>query len=840
MASALVGWLSVRSPDELATVISRRRDVLVGAPLVDLDNLALRLEKEGSVLAALSTVTLPQAQVVETLAGFGGPAVPLDRLAQALGRQPGDADLVAALAALGELALVWPDDAGDLRMAGPLWSHFEFPLGLGPRAAAVLETVDRARLGEIAAVWRLRPDRSRPLAGAIADVLTDERRVRAAVEAAPKDARALVEELARGGPTVELPARPEPATTWALDRGLIVADGWRQATMPGDVAMALRGSGWHAPFDPRPPALDVTLAPAAAVSREAAAAGTLAVLRMGALLDTAGRTPFTLLKSGGVGNRELRRAAKATGDTLAEDVRLWFEVGYAAGLLGLVDETVAPTAAYDDWAATTPAERLATIVTTWLGLATVPTSVSRPGGGPALAALMPDLGWGPVLDARPGVLRLLGSLPAGRGAAAATTADDGLLADGDTVAAALHWRLPTLVPTPESPDPLVECSLHEAALLGLVAHGALTPLGRALVEAPDTLGEVAAGLLPDAVAEAIFQADLTALVPGLPTAPLATLLDTAAERESTDGAATTWRFTAATVRAALDAGFTSATLLEGLRIVAAQGVLPQALEYLVGDVGRQHGLIRVRAVGCVLQTATPGLAAELVAARSLRGLGLVSLAPGILSSPRPVEETLDALRVAGYSPAGYDLAGALIITRTPRVRGVPRRRHGHIPTARPAPSQTDLVELAARLLDVGPALSPARPRLVAAPTSTEAASSPTQEAQPTGGERPMLWLVPELVGDDEAEAEGDDPTAEIAATVKRHTPKLSPRERDMLVYAIVVGGQVTIDYRSANGDFSTRMIEPLELDGKRLIAWCHLREDERVFGLTRIERVTPG
>jgi hypothetical protein len=825
----LVSWLALRSPDELAAIMRRRPDAL---PATGLDTLAERLERVGSVAAALSTVPLPQAQVVEALAGLGGPSVSPDRLARLLGRPAHDPDLAEARSGLADLALVWPDEAGALRMAEPLWSHHEFPLGLGPPAGTLLETVDPDRLAGIAATWRLRPDRPRLLAGAVAAVLADEQRVRAAVDGAPADTRELLDRLAHHGPVAD---QPDPALGWALDRGLVFPDGWRRVTMPREVATAVRGPAWRAPFEPRPPVLAVNLAPAPAVDREAVAAGTLAVQRVGALLDLAEHSPLAFLRSGGVGARELRRAAKLI-DTDDNEVRLWLEIGYAAGLLGLVDETVAPTALSDDWRAASPAERLATLLTTWLTLPTVPTADRRPGGGPSLAALLPDLAWAPVLDGRPGLLRLLGTLPPGRGAAAAGPGDGDRPADGDAVAAALRWRLPVVLPAPQSPDPLVEGTLREARLLGVVAHGALSALGRALVEAPDTLVAVGAGLLPEAVAEAIFEADLSVLVPGLPAAPLATLFDAAAERTAADGNASTWRFTPGSVRAALDGGFTAETLLEALRIVAADGTLPQVLTYLIEDVGRQHGLIRVRAVGCVLRTDTAALAAELLGARPLRGLGLVALAPTILSSPRPAEETLEALRAAGYAPAGEDATGAPTVRRAPRVRATPRRRPGHVPAARPAPAG-DLVELAERLLDQGVA-EPARPRLVAAGPDG-GGSAPT-----TPTERPMLWLVPDS-GTAEPDPEPDpepagDPAAAVAAGIRRHTPQLDQRQRDLLVYAIVVGGPVTIDYRTAGGDFSSRVVEPLELDGKRMVAWCRLREDERVFGLNRIERVRPG
>jgi hypothetical protein len=221
----------------------------------------------------------------------------------------------------------------------------------------------------------------------------------------------------------------------------------------------------------------------------------------------------------------------------------------------------------------------------------------------------------------------------------------------------------------------------------------------------------------------------------------------------------------------------------------------------------------------------------LLSARPLRGLGLVALAPTILTSPRPADETLDLLRGAGYSPAGEDATGAPTVRRSPRVRATPRRRNGHVPAARSVPTG-DLVELAERLLDAGPS-APAVLALVAA-----ADDDPAPPADKPA-ERPMLWLVPEA-GDAGPPDDDADPTSEVAAVVRRHTPQLDQRQRDLLVYAIAVGGQVTIDYRTAGGDFSSRVVEPLELDGKRMVAWCHLREDERVFGLNRIERVRPA
>ena len=140
-----------------------------------------------------------------------------------------------------------------------------------------------------------------------------------------------------------------------------------------------------------------------------------------------------------------------------------------------------------------------------------------------------------------------------------------------------------------------------------------------------------------------------------------------ARRESRGGA-TTWRFTADTVRAALDAGADGPGLLAELTAVATHGV-PQALSVLIGDVARRHGRLRVAAAGCVVRTEDAALAAEVAASRMLKSLQLRLVAPGVLVSPMPVPVALEALRTAGYVPAHEDDKGLPVIERrAPRAR----------------------------------------------------------------------------------------------------------------------------------------------------------------------------
>ncbi|MEV0392643.1 helicase-associated domain-containing protein [Polymorphospora rubra] len=810
MASPLTRWLAGRSPDELAAVLVRRPDTLTAPAVTDLGSLAARLQRHESVAAALARLPAPAVQLVEAMQALGGPAVPRTRLAELVGRDPNDAELAATLEVLAQRALVWPD-GDELRMAGALWSAFTHPLGLGLPAAELSHALLPPQLHDLARLWRLpsaTPD-------ALVTALADPDRIRAMVAAAPAEVRLLLDRVAHDGPLTEAPddfetTRPDgSALEWAIRRGLLVWDGWRHAHLPREVGLALRGPHWRAPFAPRPPRLVLGEASAEAVDRETVAAASTAVERVAAVVEAAAASPVALLKAGGVGSRELRRLARTVGCDEPE-VRLWLELAYAAGLVGVAREEVLPTDAYDDWARAEPGSRLPVLLHGWQRLPAVPLAAATGDGGRPPAALLRDGSGLAALDLRPALLRTLAELPAGRGST-----------DPDRLTDALTWQLPLL--SGQRDGALAAGLWREAQLVGVVAHGALTPLGRALLHAPDTLEEVAAALLPASVGSAVFQNDLTVVVPGLPAAALAELLDAAARRESRGGAAT-WRFSAASVRAALDAGHEPAPLLADLRRAAAGGHLPQALEYLVNDVGRQHGRIRVRAVGCVLHADDPALVAEIASARALRPLELRILAPTVLASAQPMAKTLNALRAAGFAPIGEDGDGEVRVERPARKRA-PALRGGRATSSPARAGRTDDTAGGGGS-DTGRTAAELAERLLA----TAAAGLPDD------GPGPDFDLI--MSPDVGPPAPPDE--AEVRQLVERYAAHLRPRERTRLVETVVAGGRVKIDYCDSAGELTTRIIEPLDVDRHLLTAWCHLRDDERMFALDRIESVTPA
>lgn len=59
-----------------------------------------------------------------------------------------------------------------------------------------------------------------------------------------------------------------------------------------------------------------------------------------------------------------------------------------------------------------------------------------------------------------------------------------------------------------------------------------------------------------------------------------------------------------------------------------------------------------------------------------------------------------------------------------------------------------------------------------------------------------------------------------------------------VLLALEEESDLEITYAGARG-LTHRRVTPIELDGSRLHAWCHLREDERSFWLHSIRSALP-
>lgn len=335
------------------------------------------------------------------------------------------------------------------------------------------------------------------------------------------------------------------------DGSIVVPPRAPQLLAAHDLGPFLADAPRPAPDDTATPTTPAAAVPPTSLHDESRAAAATLAATVERLLTALATQPAALRKSGGLAVREIKRLAKSAGATEAH-TRLLLDLTLAADLIALTRSpsgiTALPTGAYDDWLGRPPGARLAPLLAAWSALWDIPTHT--PFGETPTALVRGHDRHAPAL--RHALLAALADVPLGAGAplpplpfsepakppeqeTAAPTPWEGLLRAAD-------WHRPLAVTHQPMAGERAAHTLHEAAFLGLVAHGTLTPLGRALLADPRSLDEPLADLLPPLLEQAHFQADLTAVVPGRPAAPLAGLLAAAADRES-EGHAVTWRFT---------------------------------------------------------------------------------------------------------------------------------------------------------------------------------------------------------------------------------------------------------------------------------------------------------
>lgn len=799
--TSLQEWLSTLEADDLAGVLAHRPDVLRWVEPRGLAELADRLSGGTSVAAALQQGPAPVLELIEALLTLGRPSrdalVALLEDAQTEQQHAEHVDRV--LGWLRDRAIVHPCDGDTLAYPTVLHDLIPNPLGLGTPARLLLDDVTAANLNKMLTALRLpRQSTKRAALDAMVDALADDDRVRELVASAPPDVGAELARLAdaRSGEDYYIDPysptgwqRRRQATEWATERGLLLQSYWgAPAVLPAEVARALRGPDFRAPFHPLAPVPRTRSLDASAVARESQVAMSAFADRCVSVLDLLARTPVKALSSGGIGTRELARLVKATGFAESE-VRLVLALADELGLLSRGTQ-IGVSETFAQWRSEEPAARFVGFLVAWWRWASTPTQARVEDGKPRPVARRSPPCRG-CLQARHGLI------------AAAAAMAPGTASEPAELMHALLWARPLAHVVAEDGDPAGLAVWLEAEQLGVLAHGALTDVGRALLadDAPALHG-LATTALPAATDVATFGSDLTAVVAGQPSARVSATLDAAADRESR-GPATVWRFSTASVRRALDDGAEPNTLLEGLESVATAG-LPQPLRYLVGDVGRRHGSVRVREAVTVLLGQDPALVAQLAADRSLRSLRLQLVAPTVLLCHLDAEAATTALRKAGYLPVRENDSGMRVLAGAPRPAPVPAARGGG---RSPAP------RAGAPAASAG---GPAAP--IPEPVDFAAAAARIRAGDVRDGV----------------------PTSRSEALLAQRARRLGPAEVRLLAHALDNDAAVSIEYDAASGGRTVRTISELELFGGMLSAWCHLRVDERQFALERIVSVHPA
>ncbi|MFG3077970.1 helicase-associated domain-containing protein [Streptomyces sp. NPDC048225] len=844
---SLAEALRVRDDVSLAALLRSRPDLVTPVP-TDLTQLATRAGTRASVVRALERLDRFALQTAEALAVAPDPASYGELLAL-MGGDEEDPVVAAALpraaALLHEQALVWgADDRLRLvrtarELLAPSAQH-PSPTGLGPTVREATAGMSPGRIQEILATVGLPSTHDSVSAvSALGALFADRRRMAALLGGLPEESRDVLARLVWGPPYGQVTHDPAAHLRALLDRGLLLPTAPGTVVLPREVALHLRAGRAHRVPEPVPPPVEAAAAHRPQVVDATAAGQALAALAtVEELMKEWDEGGPAVLRAGGLSVRDLKRTAVAL-DVPEPVAAFWVELAYGAGLIasdGQAEERYAATPAYDEWRELPPAERWVLLAQTWL---TATRTAGVVGGRDAkdrtLSALGPNLDRSAAPEVRHRVLALLAALPEG-----ASPVEESVLAR-------LRWERPLRGPQrgagaaqeEDLRSRIARWTLSEAESLGVTGRGALAAPGRALIGAPEaprpasreepegpegpgaklpvhhhrtatavvppTPAERAAAaaaaarllapLFPEPLDHVLLQADLTAVAPGPLERGLADVLGVLADVES-KGGATVYRFTPGSVRRALDAG-QSAADLHAFLARHSRTPVPQPLTYLIDDVARRHGRLRVGAASAYVRCDDDATLDEILADRRAAALGLRRLAPTVLAAQADPAALLEGLRAIGFAPAAESAAGDVLIARADSHRTPPRSAPEPVPDGPPAPDDT-LLAAAIRAVRAGDLAS-------------------TAPRKPGPGD-----------------AEGGDGSGAPGGTL----PRTGAAETLATMQAAVLTGEALwIGYVNAEGAASQRVIAPIRVEGGFVTAYDHTADEVRTYPLHRVTGV---
>lgn len=667
----IIDWMSTDQPTSLADDLAHRDDDqlldllhsrpdLASPPPPGVEVLAQRALSAASINRCGEDLDLLSVAVLETVSALGKPApgrglstVSATAIIEALSGRAEPAAIQARIDSLVDLALLWgPPDA----------------LATGPHTRSA---------------W---PWRSRLATAPINALTVDE--IRRKIDELPERERELLSTLASGpglGRTKDagLGADSDRPVPRLVHQDLLVVVDDQTVELPVVIGQLIRGEDPGEPVDLRPPELTGGRGRKIALTEvDAAGAGeALEFLRHGgATLETLGTHPAAVLRAGGMGVREIRRLAKIIA---VDEKRIGLVLEVLAGLR-LIDSGFpvpdtsdglepawAPTSSADSWIHQSPERRWLSIASAWIDLQRRPWQIGgRTPDGTPIGALAGEMAEGAARAERLLVLEALGEAKAG--------ADVTPVSLGRQIA----WRHPRWLR--RMPQSTIIETLSEAQALGLVAHGALTSAGRQLI-APGPTDDVEthtlsamAKSIPAPIDFFLAQADQTVTAPGPLTPELATDLALVADLES-GGAASVYRVSETSVRRALDAGRTG-TELVSFFTTHSKTPVPQSITYLIDDVARKHGQLRVGVANTFIRCEDSTVLTAVLNSPAAEQLSLRALAPTVAVSSDSLIDVLDILRAGGFAPAGEDATGELVDLRvrgarlpTPRERRASRK-----------------------------------------------------------------------------------------------------------------------------------------------------------------------
>jgi hypothetical protein len=721
----------LRSVDDAAllNLFAARPDLVTPVP-PDIASLAVRACSAPSLARAIDSLNQWQFQVLEAAASLNEPF--LEKSVVALT----DKEAKGALEHLITIGLVYPSEDG-MRLPTQLRDVIGTePAGLGPASMAKL------KLSEL--------------------------------DDAPADAKKVLERLIWGPPrgSVGDIKNPGPGVNWLLEKKFLVPLDQRTVVLPREVAIALRGGKIHKERFIKQPSLTGAKRIEEQVNR-AAIANVSTVLRwVEELLNFWADEPADALRAGGLGVRDLKIISTHLG--VDESCTAFVtELAYLASLISVdADDRILPSNKFDIWLMQTPADRWQMLASQWLTTSRVSGLVGRV-EAKNVAALGPELDRVNAARVRALTLELLRE-------------NQGIAPEWNSFKEVLSWRAPVRRNS-SLQDELAEWTLREAEWLGITGQGALSKFGEQFL-AGDDLSSINEDL-PKTVDHILIQSDNTAIAPGPLEHEISQALAMMAEIESRGGA-TVYRFTESTIRRALDHGKTGDEIKTFL-IKTSKTPMPQPLEYLIADVAKKHGKLRVGNTSSFIRCEDTALISQIMNDKKLEILALRRIAPEVVICDMDATDAMRVLRECGYLPAG-ESANGMILTGPKSNRALTKPRPPRVIGEVEIPD-TETLKTAIRALRTGEKSTYRQTRL-----------------------------------------------RQVASEALGQLPRTTANETmEILNQFIIDEKTLSIGYADNNGGVTHRIIDPIRISAGALIARDHATGEVQSFRIPRITGVAP-
>ena len=566
--------------------------------------------------------------------------------------------------------------------------------------------------------------------------------------------------------------KPSVGVQWLLEEGFLIPFNQQTVVLPREVAIYLRGNTVHRELETSQPSVTGSKRDMRNVQLAAIANITTFLRWTEEVLNFWAQEPATALRSGGLGVRDLKELSLHLG--VDESCTAFVaEVAYLSGLLTIdPDDKILPTHQFDIWLTQNASVKWQLLASAWLSTSRVSGLVGKE-GSKNVAPLGPELDRSSATTTRRLTLTLLQE-------------NSQIAVDIDSLFAAATWLAPAKRAGGLQKDYIL-WAMREAEWLGITGQGVLSSYGADFLTGGDSTSVDTD--LPKAVDHILIQSDNTAIAPGPLEHEVAQELALIADVESRGGA-TVFRFSEGSIRRGLDHGRTGEEIAKFLA-KTSKTPMPQPLEYLIADVAKKHGKLRVGNTASFIRCEDSALITQILGDKRLDVLGLRKIAPEVLICGHDATEAMNILRSCGYLPAAEDSRGLLL--SGPRIqRAQTKARPPRIIGEYERPDEIQ-IEGALRALRTGEKSS--RKQSTMRNIATEA-----------------LGSLPRSTANE---------TLELLSDYLQNQPNKS----------------LSIGYADNNGLVSHRIIDPLKLSAGSLVARDHATGEVQTFRIARITGV---